>query len=175
MSLSLSPSAGKWKKLSSGLSCLNSCRRQENRLSTSASTFPNRMFLNPPDFFLVIRKLWWSCQPIRNKFGPKRIKLDEVYPNLCQFYDSFIYPNIEVNNSLANTSYTLEVPISVFLQQLTITPSDLDLFQKIVLKYSEKNLVKITAYIEKVFAEQYITDEAVTFVLLLLNNFSKFR
>ena len=133
------------------------------------------MFLNSPDFFLVLRKLWWSCQPIRNKFGPKRIKLDEVYPNLCQFYDSFIYPNIEVNNSLANTSYTLDVPISVFLKQLTMTPSDLDLFQKVMLKYSEKNLVKITAYIEKVFAEQYITDEAVTFVLLLLNNFSNFR
>ena len=175
MSLSLSPSVGKWKELASGLSCLNSCRRQENRISTSASTFPNRMFLNSPDFFLVLRKLWWSCQPLRNKFGPKRVKLDEVYPNLCQFYDSFIYPNMEVNNSLANTSFTLDVPISVFLKQLNMTPADLDLFQKIMLKYSEKNLVKITAYIEKVFAEQYVTDEALPSVLLLLNNFINFR
>ena len=130
------------------------------------------MFLNSPDFFLVIKKLWWSCQPITNKFGPKRIKLDQVYPNLCQFYDSFIYPTMEVNNSLANASYTLDIPISEFLKQLNMTPSDLDLFQKIMLKYSRENLVKITAYIEKVFAEQYLTDEATKFVLLFNNCFN---
>ena len=133
------------------------------------------MFLNSPDFFLVLRKLWWSCQPLRNKFGPKRVKLDEVYPSLCQFYDSFIYPNMEVNNSISNTSFTLDVPISVFLKQLNMTPADLDLFQKIMLKYSEKNLVKITAYIEKVFSEQFVTDEALSSVQPLLNNFINFR
>ena len=32
-------------------------------------------------------------------------------------------------------------------------------FKAEILKYSKKNLIKITAYIEKVFAAQYITDQ----------------
>ena len=40
-----------------------------------------------------------------------------------------------------------------------MTPGQLDSFKEEMLNYSKKNLVKITAYIEKVFAIKYKTDE----------------
>ena len=155
---------GQWKRLSSGLACLDSCSRQENRISTSSSKFPNRMFLNSADFFLVLRKLWWSCRRDKNKFGPKRPGLDIEHPNLCRFYDDYIYPDENITGRLNDTSYTLDIPMGAFLQGLKMNTTELNSFKDEMLLYSERNLVKIVAYIEKVFAVQYQTDEVTVIV-----------
>ena len=49
--------------------------------------------------------------------------------------------------------------LAEFLAQLDMTPDQLDSFKEEMLNYSQKNLVKVTAYIEKVFAIKYKTDE----------------
>ena len=108
---------GKWKKLKCGLSCLDSCKRQENRISTSEGKFPNKMFAFSAEFYLLIRKLYWSCQPGLARFGPKRLLLEVDYPNLCQFYDDFIYPNTDISDKLVNASYVPDEPMSAFLER----------------------------------------------------------
>jgi hypothetical protein len=150
---------GVWKELSSGVTCLDACRRQENKIFTSESRFPNKMFAKSDDFYLVVRKLWWSCLPTKNRFGPKRPLLDVEYPNLCKFYDTFVYRNLNVSSALNDTSYFLDVTMAAFLARLNMSTAELASFEKEILTYSEKNLIKINAYIEKVFAVQYMTDQ----------------
>lgn len=145
--------------IASDVTCLDSCTRQENKIFVSERTFPNKMFPSSADFFLVIRKLWWSCQPEKNKFGPKRSILEKDFPDLCPYYDNFIYQNRMVNNFLMNADYFLNRPMVTFLKDLNMTTIEMENFKEEILKYSRKNLVKITAYIEKVFAAQYMTDQ----------------
>ena len=64
-----------------------------------------------------------------------------------------------VNNFLMNADYFLNRPMVTFLKDLNMTTIELENFKEEILKYSRKNLVKITAYIEKVFAAQYMTDQ----------------
>ena len=151
---------GRWKKvLASDVTCLDSCKRQENKIFVSERSFPNKMFASSEDFYLVMRKLWWSCRPEKNKFGPKRFILETDFPNLCDYYDDFIYPNTIISNRLNNTDYFLNVPMVTFLKNLNMTKLQLDNFKEEVLAYSRKNLVKITTYVEKVFAVEYMTDQ----------------
>ena len=85
--------------------------------------------------------------------------LDVELPNLCGFFDKFVYPNENVTKLLNNSAYFIDLPMQLFLQKLKISPEKLDEFKSEILKYSKRNLIKITAYIEKVFAAQYITDQ----------------
>ena len=158
---------GRWQKMGP-ITCLDACHRQENKLFISESQFPNNMFAKSSDFYLVLRKLWWSCQPGKNKFGPKREILDVEFPNLCRFYDDFVYKNKISSGLLNDTSFFPDYPVQVFLKDINMTATDLDSFKKEVLAYSRKNLIKITAYIEKVFAAQYVTDQASAPALTLL-------
>ena len=48
---------------------------------------------------------------------------------------------------------------------MNMSPQELAKFKKEMLTYSERNLIKITAYIEKVFAVKYITDEVKNMVI----------
>ena len=98
-------------------------------------------------------------EQVKNKFGPKRSILEKDFPDLCPYYDNFIYPNRMVNNFLSNADYFLNRPMVTFLKDLNMTTIELENFKEEILKYSRKNLVKITAYIEKVFAAQYMTDQ----------------
>ena len=92
------------------------------------------------------------------RFGPKRKLLDAEFPKLCVFYDDYVYNNVIVNNHFENNFY-IDKPIQSFLKEFGMSGENLTEFKTEVLKYSKKNLVKITAYIEKVFAAQYITDQ----------------
>ena len=150
---------GTWKTLNSGLTCLDSCKRQENRLAISDSKFPNKMFVHSQDFYLVIRKLWWTCSKTTNKFGPKRKLLEVEFPDLCLFYDNYIYPDQSLNKLLNDSTLTLEAPIQDFLARINMTEVEMDSFKKILLEYCQNNLIKVVAYIEKVYAEKYKTDE----------------
>ena len=85
--------------------------------------------------------------------------LDIEFPNLCVFYDDYVYSNENVSKLLNNSAYLIDMPMQMFLQKLKMSPDQLDEFKAEMLKYSKKNLIKITAYIEKVFAAQYITDQ----------------
>ena len=103
----------------------------------------NKMFSSSADFYLVIRTLWWSCQPEKNKFGPKRSILEEDFPDLCPYYDNCIYQNRIVNNLLSNPDYFLNRPMVTFLKDsnMTLTIVDLENFKQDILKYYRKNLV----------------------------------
>ena len=85
--------------------------------------------------------------------------LDIEFPSLCVFYDDYVYSNESVSKLLNNSAYLIDMPMQLFLQKLKMSPDQLDEFKAEMLKYSKKNLIKITAYIEKVFAAQYITDQ----------------
>ena len=60
---------------------------------------------------------------------------------------------------LNNSAYFIDIPMQKFLQKLKMSPQKLDEFKSEMMNYSKRNLIKITAYIEKVFAAQYITDQ----------------
>ena len=92
------------------------------------------------------------------RFGPKRKLLDTDFPKLCVFYDDYVYNNDIVNKHFENNFY-IDKPIQSFLKEFEMSGENLTEFKTEVLKYSKKNLVKVTAYIEKVFAAQYITDQ----------------
>ena len=79
------------------------------------------------------------------------------FPNLCQFFDKFVYPNENVTKLLQNSF--IDMPMQLFLHKLKMSPDQLDEFKAEILTYSKRNLIKIRAYIEKVFAAQYITDQ----------------
>ena len=85
--------------------------------------------------------------------------LDVDFPNLCKFYDDFVFSNENVTKLLNNSAYFVDMPMQLFLQKLKMSPEQLDKFKSEILKYCKKNLIKITVYIEKVFAAQYITDQ----------------
>ena len=85
--------------------------------------------------------------------------LDVDFPNLCKFYDDFVFSNENVTKLLNNSAYFVDMPMQLFLQKLKMSTGQLDKFKSEILKYCKKNLIKITVYIEKVFAAQYITDQ----------------
>ena len=128
---------GRWKRvIASDVTCHDSCTRQENKIFVSERTFPNKMFPSSADFYLVIRTLWWSCQPEKNKFGPKRSILEKDFPDLCPYYDNFIYQNRMVNNLLSNPDYLLNRPMITFLKDFNMTVVELENFKQEILKYS---------------------------------------
>ena len=96
------------------MTCLASCTRQENLISTFTYKFPNKMFLTSPELFLLLRKLWWSCRSSPNKFGPKRELLNTDYPGLCPFYDKYVYSNKQHSDFLASDK-PLDTSINDFL------------------------------------------------------------
>ena len=83
--------------------------------------------------------------------------LDIEFPKLCQFFDNYVYSNENVTKLLKNSF--IDMPMQIFLQKLKMSPDQLDGFKAEILTYSKKNLIKIRAYIEKVFAAQYMTDQ----------------
>ena len=138
---------GRWSiEKSSGMSCLSSCKRQENPISTSTYNFPNKMFLNSPDSLLLIHKLAMYCQN-DSHFGPKRPLLDTEYPLLCPFFD-----RIDTNTDLNSTA-------SNFFHSLNMTTSEKTSFKRQLMHYAVNNLVKIKAYIESPYVSEYQTDE----------------
>ena len=140
------------------MTCLASCTRQENLISTFTYKFPNKMFLNSPELFLLIRKLWWSCRPSHNKFGPKRQLLDTDYPGLCPFYDGYIYNNQELSNFLASDK-PLDQSINKFLWGIDMPDGNWTKFEQELMVYATNNMVKISAYIESPYVTVYETTE----------------
>ena len=139
---------GRWSvEKSSGMSCLSSCKRQENPISTSTYKFPNKMFLNSPDALLLLQKLAHYCQSDMTRFGPKRHLLDEDYPLLCPFFD-----NMKNDSDLYNDA-------DMFYHSSNMTATSTELFKRELMRYSTNNLVKITAYIESPYVSEYQTDE----------------
>ena len=138
---------GRWSiEKSSGMSCLSSCKRQENPISTSTYNFPNKMFLNSPDSLLLIHKLAMYCQN-DSHFGPKRPLLDTEYPLLCPFFDR-INTNIDLNRTASD-----------FFHSLNMTTLEKTSFKRELMHYAVNNLVKITAYIESPYVSEYQTDQ----------------
>ena len=46
---------------------------------------------------MVVRKLYWSCQKEKTKYGYKRPGLEKTYPEMCPLFDKYIYSNQEIN------------------------------------------------------------------------------
>ena len=149
---------------SSGVTCLSSCVRQENKITTSAYKFPNMMFLNSPELFRLIQKLSWSCQKNLTRFGPKRRFLDIQHPRLCPLFDEHIYTNLTL------TAYLLTVePLALPATKLDLqdilqtTPAQTAEFKQELLQYATNNLVKITAFVDSPYVTKFETVEVGSF------------
>ena len=67
--------------------------RQNNILETSSVRFPNLEFIEKPEFTRIVLKLYWSCHPNVTRFGYKRRRMEENFPDLCPYYDQYFYGN----------------------------------------------------------------------------------
>jgi hypothetical protein len=146
------------------MTCLSSCNRQENPISTSTYKFPNKMFLASRDLFLLLKKLTMSCQTKATRFGPKRRLLDIDHPGLCPFYDQYVYNDQNVRLFLASDmpkSYTMN---DIF-RLINMSSEDLVTFKQELMTYATKNMVKITAYIESPYVKTYQTNEVMNVLL----------
>ena len=144
------------------MTCLASCTRQDNQISSFTYKFPSKMFLNSPELVLLIRKLSWSCQ----SSNPKRQLLDLDYPRLCPLYDRYIYSNQQINNFLASDK-PLNVPVNKFLWDINIPDDDWTIFEQELMLYAFNNLVKLTAYIESPYVTVYETTEVFIWTVTL--------
>ena len=127
-------------------------------MSTFTYKFPNKMFFDAPELFLLLRKLWWSCSTGVNRFGPKRQLLDIDNPKLCPFYDQYIYNNKQLSDSLASDK-SLDETINEFLWTIGMPDEEWIEFEKELLVYATNNMVKISAYIESPYVTVYETTE----------------
>ena len=140
------------------MTCLASCTRQENLISTFTYKFPNKMFLKSPELFLLLRKLWWSCRSSHNKCGPKRQLLNTDNPGLCPFYDGYIYNNQQLSDFLASDK-PLDKPIIEFLWAIGMPDGNWTVFEQELMVYATNNMVKISAYIESPYVTVYETTQ----------------
>ena len=60
-------------------------------METSSVRFPNLEFIDRPEFTRIVLKLYWSCHPNITRFGYKRRRMEENFPDLCPFYDENFY------------------------------------------------------------------------------------
>ena len=142
------------------MTCLASCTRQENPVSTFTYKFPNKMFLQSEDLFLLIRKLSWSCRNTPTRFGPKRSFLEIDFPKLCGFFDQYVYNNQGVNEHLeSDKPLTSNETLSKFLRDIKIPVTDWETWKKSLLLYATNNMVKITAYIESPYVTVFETSQ----------------
>ena len=142
------------------MTCLSSCNRQENPISTSTYKFPNKMFLASRDLFLLLKKLATSCQTNATRFGPKRRLLDIDHPGLCPFYDRYVYSDQNVTSVLA-TDMPKACTMNQIFSLLNMSSADLKIFKQELMVYATKNMVRITAYIESPYVKTFQTNEVV--------------
>ena len=132
-------------------------------MTTSSQLYPDDTFLFTDDFWLVVQKLYWTCQSTRAtaKYGYKRQGLTAQYPQLCTFFDEYFYNNESVRNGF-------EEKTGQDFLQWTKTKLDDNLamnltaeteFGEMIVKYSQANLVMVTAYIGEPFITEYVMDE----------------
>ena len=157
----VSHQVGRWPvERSSGMTCLSSCKRQENEVTASTFKFPNKMFLSSPDLLYVMRKLFWSCQINMTSFGHKRDLLKADYPVLCSFYDDYVYNNEEMTEFLSsNGVLTREYSLSDLTAELNMTSVQQKSFKGQLLAYATNNLVRIRAYLGSPYVSTFETDE----------------
>ena len=155
------------------LECKEACNRQENILDVSEHDFPNDNFINTNDFWIVVKKLYWSCKDKKTKFGYKRPGIIKKYPYICPFYDKYFYVDEKVTEIFENMN------VKEFLEwrkldnnQVNLTSMNMsteESFKTYILDYCKKNLVEINAYIAKPFVNLYTVDVATTYTTLLAN------
>ena len=98
-----------------------------------------------------------SCSLKNKMFGPRRPLLDEHYPQLCPFIDQIPPKSLEL------TPYK-------FFNGLNMSDSDLGQFQKQLLVYASKNLVRINAYFDSPYLSKFQTDEVIITAMFLQQN-----
>ena len=151
---------GRWTtEQSSGKTCLSACTRQENPVSTSTSKFPNKRFLNNPEFIVMLQKLFWSCHRNETRFGPKRRLIDIEYPNLCAFYDQFVYNNQQASNDLGGDALLVHSIPHFLFNVLDMNTTQVTSFRKEVMIYATNNLIMISAHIDSPYVSMYETSQ----------------
>ena len=149
--------------------------RQENDLKMSTIQFPNTMFRNTAEFITIVKKLFWSCNTNKTRFGYKRRGIMQAFPALCTYYDKFFYNNEDLSvalqqedqilsNSFTQSGSTLGHWSAFDSLEELFTRSRMSLdeftdFQSAVMTYCKANLVKINAYIPSPYVTTYKTDE----------------
>lgn len=156
--------------------CQNKCDRQENVMTISEHSFPNQVFVESEEFWIVVRKLYWSCLDRPSRHGYKRPRITRKYPRICPFYDNYFYINPLIKNIVENLS--LEEFLVWQKNNLTynkledltgMTSQETEEFQDAMLRYGEENLVHIVAYIGEPFMTVFLTDEAMSRITFVAN------
>ena len=80
--------------------CQVICQRQENEISISTQGIPGDSFRKTREFWLVMYKLFWLCRNENKRFGFKRPRLDQKYPNLCAYYDEYFFGIEDINDKI---------------------------------------------------------------------------
>jgi hypothetical protein len=150
--------------------------RQENTLSVSSYQFPSHLFANSEEFLTIVKKLFWSCNKNKTRFGYKRRGIMMAFPDLCGFYDEYFYNNNHLSKAVQNEDEmllkTFENEQGGSMENLTAFDSLTDLFQLTqmtdkqfskfkseVLSYCKSNLVKIIVYLPSPYVTTFRTDE----------------
>ena len=132
-------------------------------MTRSSQLYPDDVFMFTDDFWLVVQKLYWSCQPTRERSrnGFKRPGLTAQYPRLCSYFDNYFYNNDEVRRGVEGKvgEEFLEWTRTGLEEALVMNRTEEDKFGREVVKYSQDNLAMITAYIGEPFIEHYVMDE----------------
>ena len=134
------------------MKCLSSCNRQENPVEISYYKFPNRMFLRSEDVINLVKKLGTVC----NSSQPRRLLLDQRYPELCPFFDGITKEGLAAE---VNESFT----VHQFFAGLNLNSTDLETLKDQLMLYASDNLVRINAFLDSPYLSKFQIDEVVIF------------
>ena len=119
--------------------------------------------------FILIKKLFWSCQLNPTKFQPKRHLLDRKYPRLCFFYDQFVYSNQDFTKYLTGDPQLIGTIFELLTKydgypypypsSFGMNETEAVMFQEDLMTYATNNMIKITTYIESPYVSKYQTDQ----------------
>ena len=134
------------------------------------------MFINTKEFLTIVKKLFWSCNENKTRFGYKRRGIIKAFTDLCGFYDDFFYNNNILSEAIQNEDemlrYVFESKQSESMENMTafdsltnlieltnMTTEEADMFKSQVLSYCKANLVKIIVYLPSPYVTTYRTDQ----------------
>ena len=147
--------------------------------------FPNLEFIDSPEFTRIVMKLYWSCYPNVTRFGYKRRRMDENFPDLCPYYEQYFYEStslmglMEKGISIKVFHIKLNIKIKVDaailksnLAELGETTALKDLllltdmdntavvrFKQNVFAYCKENLVKLVVYLPSPYVTRLVVNE----------------
>ena len=112
----------------------------------------------------MLQKLFWSCHRNATRFGPKRHLIDIEYPNLCAFYDQFVYNNEQASKDLGGDTLLVRSISHFLFNVLEMNSTQVTSFRKELMIYATNNLIMISAHIDSPYVSMYETSQVSYFI-----------